>query len=170
MSLVQVCRTDGEIPSRVGAFRPKQQHLPGSPQDQRVHRIRSQHKVSEECWFGFQANTALQGQLNNVSFFGGRGARRHPGKGADQFTAPDHDWRHTARRRTAGARSTSGGVHAATHSHPKKNMPLLLAGHGRNKLKERHQANLKILYYIIRILPYISHICNISSKTDVNQL
>lgn len=45
---VQVCRTNGEMPGRVGAFGSRQQHLPGSPQEQRVHRIRPQHKVSDE--------------------------------------------------------------------------------------------------------------------------
>lgn len=46
--LVQVCRTNGKMPGGVGAFGPGQQHLPGSPQEQRVHGIRPQHKVSDE--------------------------------------------------------------------------------------------------------------------------
>lgn len=65
--LVQVRRTDGEIPGRVGAFGPDQQHLSGSPQDQRVHRIRSQHKVSDRfVLILVPLTTALQGQLNNI--------------------------------------------------------------------------------------------------------
>lgn len=48
-SLLQVCRSHGETAGRGGAHKPSQQHLPGSPSQQRVHRVRHQHKVGPTC-------------------------------------------------------------------------------------------------------------------------
>lgn len=47
LTTVQVCRAHGEAPGRGRTHQQSQQHLPGPASQQRVHRVRHQHKVSQ---------------------------------------------------------------------------------------------------------------------------
>lgn len=153
--LVQVRRTDGEIPGRVGAFGPKQQHLSGAPQNQRVHGIRSQYKVSDRFVLtSVPPTTALQEQLNNICLRGTGGADVIPANELTESQLPTMIQREktSSSRHAAGAPSASEGAHAVSHSRPKKHGVTprwARAKNGKNGMAKVHKNSA--------MAPYISH-------------